>query len=192
MGFIRTLILAMGLGAFVIFAALPGAQAENPKTTAILNNLFAELKKAESPRSALEIEQRIWHAWYQSGNAEVDRLMRRARVALAERNMKDALELANKVVKRAPDYSEGWNFRATALYIDNQLDASMADVVKVLSLEPRHFGALSGSALIFLRKGQKRSALKAIQHALDIHPYLRGAAAIISQAGGVKGEDEPI
>ncbi|MEM8686522.1 MAG: hypothetical protein AAGF81_04280 [Pseudomonadota bacterium] len=191
MRFFRTLFVAAGLGALVIVGTIQNAEAQSAQTTAILNNLFAELKKAKSPRSALEIEQRIWQAWYQSGNAEIDSIMRRARVALAERNMKEAIELADKVVKQAPDYSEGWNFRATALYIDNQLDASMADVVKVLSLEPRHFGALSGSALIFLRKGKKRSALKAIKHALDIHPYLRGAAAIISQAGGLK-EDEPI
>lgn len=191
MGLVRTLFLAAGLGILTAIAGPSPALAENPQTSALLNNLFAELKKAKSPRSAVEIEQRIWHAWYQSGNAEIDSLMRRGRVALAERNMKEALQLADQVVKRAPDYSEGWNFRATALFIDNQLDASMADVVKVLSLEPRHFGALSGSALIFLRKGKKRSALQAIKHALDIHPYLRGAAAIISQAGGIK-EDEPI
>lgn len=166
-------------------------KAENPQTAPLLNNLFAQLKLAKNPRTALDLEQRIWRAWYQSGDPAIDRLMRQARIALSERNMKEALEVADEVVKRAPNYSEGWNFRATALYIDNRLVDSMRDVAKVLTLEPRHFGALSGSALILLRKGKKRAALKAIKHALEIHPYLRGAAEIVRQAReGLK--EEPI
>lgn len=191
MGMFRTMIFAAAAAVFLTLGTAPPAHAENPQTTAVLNNLFAELKKAKNQRAALEIEQRIWLAWYQSGNAEIDRLMLKARATLAEGRMKEAIALADQVVAKAPDYSEGWNFRATALYIDNQLDASMRDVVKVLALEPRHFGALSGSALISLRKGKKRAALKAITHALEIHPYLRGAANIIRQAGD-GAEDEPI
>lgn len=188
MGTLKTLIAAAFAGVIVVMSA---AQAQNPKTAPILDNLFAELKVAKNSRTALELEQRIWLAWYQSGDPDIDRLMRQARIALGERNMKEALEVADEVVKRAPNYSEGWNFRATALFIDNRLEDSMRDVAKVLTLEPRHFGALSGSALILLRKGKKRAALKAIKHALKIHPYLRGAANIIRQAGGAE-EGDPI
>ncbi len=191
MGTFRMMIYAAAAAAFMALSTVPPAHAENPQTSVLLNNLFAELKIAKNRRTALQIEQRIWLAWYQSGDPEIDRMMAKARAALGQRRMKEAIELADQVVKRAPDYSEGWNFRATALYINNQLDASMRDVVKVLALEPRHFGALSGSALILLRKGKKRAALKAITHALKIHPYLRGAPAIIREAGdGV--EEEPI
>ncbi len=191
MNTLRNFITAAVLGTFIALGSASAARAENPQTAPLLNNLFAELKLAKNARTALELEQRIWLAWYQSGDPEIDRLMQQARIALGERNMKEALEVADEVVKRAPKYSEGWNFRATALFIDNKLDASMRDVVKVLTLEPRHFGALSGSALILLRKGKKRAALKAIKHALEIHPYLRGAANIISQAGG-DPEGDPI
>lgn len=191
MNTIGKLIFAAIAVALVNLGALNGALAENPQTAPLLNNLFAELKKAKNERTALDIEQRIWLAWYKSGDPDIDLLMRQARIALGERRMKEAIEVANEVVKRAPNYSEGWNFRATALFIDNRLEASMRDVVKVLTLEPRHFGALSGSALILLRKGKKRAALKAIKHALEIHPYLRGAANIIRQAGGAE-EGDPI
>lgn len=191
MGKLGSTVFAAAAFALLALGSSSAPRAENPQTAPLLNNLFAQLKLAKNPRTALDIEQRIWLAWYQSGNPEIDRLMRQARIALGERHMKEALEVADEVVKRAPDYSEGWNFRATALFIDNRLDASMRDVVKVLTLEPRHFGAISGSALILLRKGKKRAALKAIKHALGIHPYLRGAADIIRQASdGV--QEEPI
>lgn len=188
--FVTSTFMVVALAFATLGNSVP-PRAENPQTGPLLNNLFAQLKLAKNPRTALDLEQRIWLAWYQSGDPAIDQLMRQARIALGERNMKEAIEVANEVVKRAPNYSEGWNFRATALYIDNRLEDSMRDVAKVLTLEPRHFGALSGSALILLRKGKKRAALKAIKHALDIHPYLRGAAEIIKQASdGV--QDEPI
>ena len=177
------------IGLFMLAGSVFGVRAANPETAPVLNNLFAELKIAKNREAALDIEQRIWAAWYKSGDANIDLLMQQARLALREGQMKEALEVADEVVKRAPDYSEGWNFRATALYIANRLDASMRDVVKVLALEPRHFGALAGSALILLRKGKKGSALKAINLALDIHPYLRGAAEIIREAGGAEKKD---
>ncbi len=186
---VGTFIFVALAAMFFTTAAPSVSKAENPQTAPILNNLFAALKTAKNKRTALEIEQRIWLNWYKSGDPDIDLLMRQARLALSERRMKEALEVADEVVKRAPNYSEGWNFRATALYINNSLDASMRDVAKVLTLEPRHFGALSGSALILLRRGKKRAALKAIKHALNIHPYLRGAADIIRQAGGAKDGD---
>ena len=191
MGTLKTLILAAFASMVLALSAPVAATAGNPETKSLLNNLFAELKVAKNSRTALELEQRIWQAWYKSGDPNIDLLMRQARLALGERRMKEALEVADEVVKRAPDYSEGWNFRATALFIDNRLEESMRDVAKVLTLEPRHFGALSGSALILLRRGKKRAALKAIKHALEIHPYLRGAANIIRQAGGAE-EGDPI
>ena len=177
------IVLLMGVG--------PGmtALAGNADTAPILNNLFAELKLAKTQRAALEIEQRIWQNWYKSGDEDIDWLMRQGRIALGERNMREALDVADDVVKRKPDYSEGWNFRATALYVAGKLDASLNDVAKVLKLEPRHFGALSGTALIMLRKGDNAAALAAIKRALEIHPHLRGAADIIRQAGGAVKKD---
>ena len=177
----------------VLKVTSPGvnALAGNPETEPLLNNLFAELKLAKSERAALDIEQRIWQAWYKSGDEDIDHLMRQGRIALGERAMREALDVADEVVKRKPDYSEGWNFRATALFIAGRLDASLEDVVKVLKLEPRHFGALSGTALIMLRKGDSSAALAAIKKALEIHPHLRGASEIIRQAGG-KVEKDPI
>ncbi len=180
----RFLWLLAVVGILSGLGSIMSAYAANPETNSLLTNLFSELKLAKSERAAVAIEGRIWQTWYMSGDNDIDRLMRQGRIALGERNMREALEVADEVVKRKPNYSEGWNFRATALFIAGKLDASLADVDKVLALEPRHFGALSGTALIMLRKGDNGEALRAINKALEIHPYLRGASDIIRQAGG--------
>ena len=58
-----------------------------------------------------------------------------------------------------PSYTEGWNKRATIRYMLNDLDGSLEDIVKVLELQPRHFGAISGSGLIYLKKKKYRKAM---------------------------------
>jgi hypothetical protein len=55
--------------------------------------------------------------------------------------------------------------------LDN-FEASLADIDKVLEFEPRHFGALSGQALIYLAMGKRPLALKAMAAALAVHPFL--------------------
>ena len=76
------------------------------------------------------------------------------------------------VVAEYPDYAEGWNQRATVHYLLDNLDASLADIEKVLAIEPRHYGALSGRVLIYLKQGKHAEALRDMIAALAIHPYL--------------------
>jgi len=57
-----------------------------------------------------------------------------------------ALKLLDAVVKLRPDYVEGWNRRATLYYLKNDYAHSLEDIEQVLVREPRHFGALAGSA----------------------------------------------
>ena len=54
----------------------------------------------------------------------------------------------------------------------NDYEASLADIDKVLELEPRHFGALSGRVMIYLQQGRRAEALKQMIAALAIDPYL--------------------
>lgn len=51
-------------------------------------------------------------------------------------------------------------------------EASIADCAKVLELEPRHYGALSGRALMYLQQGKRSLALKDMKAALELHPFL--------------------
>ena len=71
-----------------------------------------------------------------------------------------------------PDYAEGWNQRATIQYMMGNLDLSIADCAKVLELEPRHFGALSGRSLMYLQQGKRALALKDMAAAIAVHPFL--------------------
>ena len=94
---------------------------------------------------------------------------------MSARRLAEALAAFDRVVELAPDYAEGWNKRATLHYLRGNYVASVDDIERALDLEPRHFGALSGLAMVSLAIGEEERALDAFEAALAIHPHLAGA-----------------
>lgn len=139
-----------------------------------LSELFDQLKAAESAESAQPIEAEIWTIWAQSESDEVNLLMGLGINAMARADNRTALELFDKMIEVAPDFSEGWNKRATVLYLIGEYERSRTDVDKTLELEPRHFGALSGLGLIYLAEGEQEKALDAFRRALAVNPTMPG------------------
>lgn len=149
--------------------------APGDESNAELDELFRRLAGAEAADEAEAIEQRILRSWARSGSPTVDLLMARAAEAIDDTDFGLAHELLDTVVTLAPDYAEGWNRRATLYYLIDEFQLSIADISRVLALEPRHFGALSGLGLILSEIGEDKQALEAYRRALDIHPFLSGA-----------------
>jgi tetratricopeptide (TPR) repeat protein len=144
-----------------------------------LEPLMTELKTASTAEAARPIEQRIWMIWGKSGDAVVDTLMEQGIARLNEGNDDAALGLFDRIVGLAPGFAEGWNKRATTLYTMGLFERSLQDIDKVLALEPRHFGALSGLGLCNIRLGNDKAALAAFQRAAALDPNLPGVQANI-------------
>ncbi len=152
---------------------------ENARKKLLLSSLLGRLKKTEDAASALVLEQAIWKIWLKSGSPTIDLLMSQVVKSMGQRNYRLALKLLDRIVELAPEFSEGWNKRATVLYITGQFQASLDDIERVLVLEPRHFGALSGMGLVMQQLGDKKGALGAFREALNVHPYLGAAKKAI-------------
>jgi tetratricopeptide (TPR) repeat protein len=103
--------------------------------------------------------------------------MARGSEALARRDHLEARDAFDELVRRAPDFAEGWNKRATLHFVAGDYRASVEDIRRTLALEPRHFGALSGLGLIYLAVDRPKAAARSFEAALAIHPHLSGARA---------------
>lgn len=155
-----------------------------------LDFLFGALKVAPDEDSAKSIEERIWAQWMTSGSDTANLLMNRAKQAVEGGDHDLAIRLLDAVVEVKPRYVEGWNRRATVFFLKKDYAAALKDLRKVLTLEPRHFGALAGLGLIMQEIGSDKDALAAYRRAVDIHPQLKGMAdKIKSLAEKVEGRD---
>lgn len=140
-----------------------------------LDSLFRELAAAEYPITAQQVESEIWRAWLRIDDQEVDKEMKAGIRAMSTGRIDESIRHFTDVVEHAPGFAEGWNKRATAHYLNDELVKSMRDIQKTLELEPRHFGAISGMGLIFLKRGDERGALDAFEEVLKIYPMAPGA-----------------
>jgi tetratricopeptide (TPR) repeat protein len=147
--------------------ALPGARAED------LDSLFAQLQEADATEAA-RLEREIWNEWSKSGSPAMDLLLQRGKEAMAAGDTAAAIEHLTALTDHAPDFAEGWNARATAYFMAGDFGPSVNDIARTLTLNPRHFGALSGLGMIFEQLDQPEKALEAYRAALAIHPHLQG------------------
>jgi tetratricopeptide (TPR) repeat protein len=163
--------LAPLVAAALLTLSLP-AFAEDAEADAALDQLFAQLRIAPDPVTAHQIDQAIWAVWTNPSDPTLHDRMREVLLARGRGNIAEALRLLDDLVIDYPDYAEGWNQRATIHYMMGDLELSIADCARVLALEPRHFGALSGRALIYLQQGKRALALRDMAAALAVHPFL--------------------
>ncbi len=154
-------------------AAGRGIAAEDPQ--ARLDRLFADLKRAGNETAAARISQRIRSEWSKSGSATIDLLMQWSNKAVNEKKFDVALDYLDEIVTLAPTYAEGWNLRATVHFARDDYARSMADIDRVLRLEPRHFGALAGMAAILKATGHEAAAAGVYERLLEIYPMMRAA-----------------
>ena len=129
------------------------------------------------------MDRRIWLLWLHSDDKAVNRLMAQGVIAMQRGALDRALERFDTIVERAPEFAEGWNKRATVLYMMGRHRESVADVRHVLSLEPRHYGALSGLGLILVALDREEDALTWLRRALELNPYLDGIRLLADRIG---------
>ena len=85
-------------------------------------------------------------------------------------NIETSINYFTKVIEANPNFAEAWNKRATAYYLLGNFDKSMLDINETLKLEPRHFGAMDGMALIFLHQEKYTKVLEIYDEIIKIFP----------------------
>jgi len=83
-----------------------------------LNVLFKKLSKPSNINIAESIEKKIWSIWHQHPrNINLTDKLNLGTELMYEGSYNYALKIFNNVIKTDPNWSEGWNKRATLLFI---------------------------------------------------------------------------
>jgi len=126
-------------------------------------------------------EQGLWLLWGRSGDRAIDERMARGVEAMQAGEHRQAIDSFSEVVRKKPEFAEGWNKRATAYFLAGEYEKSIADCDEVLKRNPRHFGALSGLGQIYARMERYDEALTWFRKALDVNPNLLGVEMEIAR-----------
>jgi tetratricopeptide (TPR) repeat protein len=137
-----------------------------------LDQLFRDLKAAQSEAEGLALEHQIVTLWLDSGDPRIDEWMDWAIAAMDAGAFEVALGYLNNIVLTKPAFAEGWNKRATLYYAMGRYEESLSDIAETLRLEPRHFGAIAGRGFIMVRLGEWQKALDAFREVLALDPQL--------------------
>lgn len=154
----------------------------------VLDQLFDELQSPDLPNWK-QVEGQIWAEWSKSGSPAMDLLLKRGRDAMEAGDFDVAIEHLTALTDHAPDFAEGFNARATAYFRDGLYGPSLADIAHTLTLNPRHFGALTGLGTILEELGNTEKALEAYRAANAIQPHdpalLQAIARLEKQVSGL-------
>ncbi|MDB2498533.1 tetratricopeptide repeat protein [Alphaproteobacteria bacterium] len=167
--------------AMLLFAYAPAnADQTDPK----LDKLFAALQTSLSNANAASLEREIWAIWTRyPDNQAINRQMDRAIKMMNAGRLDDAEAMFSAIISRKPAFAEAWNKRATVRFFRGDDAGSANDILQVIKLEPRHFGALSGLGMIKVRAGDLQGALQAYRAAQRINPFLPNIEVIIDRLG---------
>lgn len=157
----------------------PPVPAPRTVTERRLADLFGTLASTVDLVVAGEAEDEIWALWTSHDDDDLEQRLDRAIHHIAAREFEPAGRLLDALLHDRDDYVEAWNKRATLYFLMERDRDSIADIVRTLELEPRHFGAICGFAQICLRHGRRAEALAAFESALTINPHMPGPKAAV-------------
>ena len=117
-------------------------------------------------------EQALWSVWHHSGKLEVDARLQDGIMAMQRGAFEQAVAIFTDVIEMAPDFAEGYNKRATTYYLMQEYEKSISDCDQAVTLNPIHFGALSGAGLCYLELRNLVKALEYFERAIAANPNM--------------------
>ena len=165
---------------FLIFCG--NAIGESKDREAELNQLFDQLKKNKVFSIAFEIEMKIWNIWSTHPTKEkLTKSLANGSDLMSKGELEKSYRVFSTIIDVAPEWAEGWNKRATVLYLMGRYQHSLDDIDKVLKRESRHFGALSGQGLVHIEMKNYEKAIESYEAVQKIYPSVNSAKIMIPQ-----------
>ena len=151
----------------IFFFQAAEADQKNPK----LDELFEELKISNNQNKYDIIINEIWSIWLEPDDNEINKDFNIGLSLMNKFRYKQSILFFSRTIEKNPNFAEAWNKRATVYYLIGDYENSINDINQTLILEPRHFGAMNGLALILFNLEKYSEAITIYQEILKILPY---------------------
>ena len=164
--------------ALICLALAGGAKADQRDPQ--LDQLFSALQRTTNQTMADNLVAEIWQRW--TAFEDDPRATNMMAVGIQQMNLgqfDNAERIFSNLAQSYPEHAEVWNKRATVRFMRGNDSGSRQDIARVIDLEPRHFGALSGLGMINMRAGDLPAALQAFEAAVRVNPHMDQAKTMI-------------
>ncbi|GMH33130.1 hypothetical protein BSKO_00964 [Bryopsis sp. KO-2023] len=130
-----------------------------------------------------DAQEAMVECFSKSSNPESNDLMRKGESFLLgrDRDLEAALGAFSELIRQDPSFVEGYNKRATVLYLMDKYEESVQDCKIVVQMQPYHFAAYSGMGLCLFCLRRCDEAIEAFDEALRINPGLDRIRQISNQ-----------
>ena len=144
----------------IFFIFLTSANSENFEQRNKLDKLFNQLEKVNNFKTAELLEKKIWSIWHKHPS---------------DNKLTEKLKFGAELMEYG---SYDYALKATLFFLMKEYYKSLDDIDKVLKIESRHFGALSGQARIFIKLQEYEKAIISIKKTLTFYPSFRSGQLI--------------
>jgi len=127
---------------------------------------------AADPEPARKVAKRaLEFLWLNAAGSTAYQDIELAYGLMEKHQYQEALLILDGVVKKFPNFAEGWNQRACVLWRLDRFEESMRDSQRTLALNPRHYGAWQGLGICQLKLGRYEEAVRSFRKALEFLPH---------------------
>lgn len=176
---LKRAVAAFAVASSLLIPSGLGAQEAEP-VPQDLAGMMQQLRDAD-PGAADSIADRIRREWDKSGSASADFLLRRGEKALEAGEYEQAIDHLTALTDHAPDFAAGWALRARTWFEMDQYGRALGDLEHVIALNPQHFDALMGLAIMLDEMQRPEDAYEAYMQVKAIHPHQAGLSEALER-----------
>lgn len=144
-----------------------------PDHSARLQSLIEAAQHAPDETSAQLISNDMWGFWADAPDDTAQQILDDGLVRRSGHDLEGAVKAFEQLIAYCPNYAEGYNQRAFALFIRKEYEPALVDLDRAIALSPKHIAAIAGKALTLIALKRDAEAQVVLREALALNPWLK-------------------
>ena len=138
-----------------------------------LEELYNNLAKAPNEQVSRKVFSELWATWMIAPDEKAAESLNKAIRARGGYNFDKAIGILDELNKEYPKFAQALSERSYVYFLKKEYDRSLSDCEKVIELDARHVGCLSGMARILIRHQKRYKAGRStLREAMKVHPWI--------------------